>query len=49
MPKLASTVDPRSDAFAANAAVNRALAEALRGRAAEAALGGPEACLLYTF
>ncbi|MDB5475821.1 MAG: propionyl-CoA carboxylase, beta subunit [Phenylobacterium sp.] len=43
MPKLATTVDPRSDAFAANAKVNRRLAEELRSRAAEAALGGPKA------
>ena len=41
MRKLQSSVDPRSEAFAANAAVNRALVEELRQRAAEAALGGP--------
>jgi 3-methylcrotonyl-CoA carboxylase beta subunit len=43
MPKLATEIDPRSEAFARNAAVNRALAESLRERVAEAALGGPEA------
>jgi 3-methylcrotonyl-CoA carboxylase beta subunit len=43
MTKLATTVDPRSDAFAANAKVNRGLADELRSRAAEAALGGPKA------
>ncbi len=43
MPRLASTIDPKSAAFEANAAVNRALAETLRERAAQAALGGPEA------
>jgi 3-methylcrotonyl-CoA carboxylase beta subunit len=42
MPVLASAADPRSAAFAANAEVNRALAEELRDRVAEAALGGPE-------
>ena len=41
MPRLTTAVDPKSDAFARNAAVNRALAEELRGRVAEAALGGP--------
>ncbi|HSV02915.1 MAG TPA: carboxyl transferase domain-containing protein [Phenylobacterium sp.] len=43
MRKLGSAVDVRSEGFRANAKLNRALAEALRGRAAEAALGGPEA------
>ena len=43
MPKLASEVDPRSESFARNAEVNRALADELRARVAEAALGGPEA------
>src|SRR5689334_17343630 len=43
MPKLTTQVDPASAAFAANAAVNRALAETLRTRVAQAALGGPEA------
>ena len=43
MPKLASTVDPKSEAFARNAEVNLALAEELRRRVGEAALGGPEA------
>src|SRR5215471_10146127 len=43
MPKLASAIDPRSEAFARNAAHNRALVEELRARTAQAALGGPEA------
>ena len=43
MPQLASAIDPRSEAFVRNAAHNRALAEELRARTAEAALGGPEA------
>src|SRR5947209_13821487 len=43
MRKLATGVDPRSDAFTANARVNRGLVEELRRRAAEAALGGPKA------
>src|SRR5260221_13650853 len=43
MPRLASTLDPKRAAFEANAAVNRALAETLRERAAQAALGGREA------
>jgi 3-methylcrotonyl-CoA carboxylase beta subunit len=43
MTKLATTVDPRSDAFAANAKVNRKLAGELRKRAGEAGLGGPKA------
>src|SRR5579872_6685893 len=43
MPKLASEIDPRSEGFARNAEVNRALADELRGRVAQAALGGPEA------
>jgi 3-methylcrotonyl-CoA carboxylase beta subunit len=41
MRKLQSAVDPASAAFTANAEVNRALAEELRQRAGEAALGGP--------
>ncbi|MCW5759396.1 MAG: methylcrotonoyl-CoA carboxylase, partial [Phenylobacterium sp.] len=40
MRKLASAVDPASAAFAANAVVNRALADELRDRSATAALGG---------
>jgi 3-methylcrotonyl-CoA carboxylase beta subunit len=40
MNRLSTTVDTGSAAFAANAAVNRALAEDLRARAAQAALGG---------
>ena len=43
MRKLGSGVDPRSEAFRANAKLNRELAAELRGRAAEAALGGPKA------
>jgi 3-methylcrotonyl-CoA carboxylase beta subunit len=43
MRKLATTVDPRGEAFAANAKVNRALVEQLRQRTGEAALGGPKA------
>ncbi len=43
MPQLASAIDPRSEAFAKNAAHNRALADQLRQRTAQAALGGPEA------
>ena len=43
MAKLASKLSPTSDAFAANAAHNRALVEQLRTRTAQAALGGPEA------
>ena len=42
MIRLKSAVDPRSDAFQTNAAHNRALAEELRARTAQAALGGPE-------
>ena len=43
MPELTTAIDPLSDAFARNLAVNRALVEGLRARTAEAALGGPEA------
>ncbi|WP_333585771.1 carboxyl transferase domain-containing protein [Phenylobacterium sp.] len=43
MSRLASNIDPRSEAFRANDQVNRALAEDLRARLAKAALGGPEA------
>src|SRR5215510_6740870 len=42
MRKLQTAVDPQGAGFAANAEVNRGLAEELRGRAAKAALGGPE-------
>ena len=42
MRKLPSAVDPKSEAFAANARVNRALVEDLRARTAVAGLGGPE-------
>src|SRR5215469_16173511 len=41
MRKLVTAVDPKSKAFAANAKVNRALADELRARTAQAALGGP--------
>jgi 3-methylcrotonyl-CoA carboxylase beta subunit len=40
--KLTSAIDTNSDAFTKNAAYNRALAEQLRARTAEIALGGPE-------
>jgi 3-methylcrotonyl-CoA carboxylase beta subunit len=42
MPVLKTTIDPLSDAFQANARVNRALVAALREKVATAALGGPE-------
>ncbi len=41
MPQLTTSIDPKSDAFARNATANQALAETLRARVAEAALGGP--------
>ena len=43
MTRLSSLIDPTSDAFAANAAHNRALAEELRAKVATAALGGSAA------
>jgi len=43
MPQLKTAIDSRSEAFAAAAAHNRALAAALREQAAKAALGGPPA------
>jgi len=43
MPQLKSGLDVRSETFRRNAEHNRALAEALRARTAEAALGGPPA------
>jgi 3-methylcrotonyl-CoA carboxylase beta subunit len=43
MSELASLIDPASEAFAQNAAHNRALAEELRARIAATALGGSEA------
>ncbi|KRB82975.1 methylcrotonoyl-CoA carboxylase [Sphingomonas sp. Root710] len=43
MTRLSSVIDPGSEAFAANAAHNRALAEELHARVATAALGGSEA------
>ena len=42
MTVLTTKLDENSDAFRANAAHNRALAEELRARVAEAALGGNE-------
>jgi 3-methylcrotonyl-CoA carboxylase beta subunit len=42
MPRLVSAIDPTREPFLANRAVNLALAEELRERVAEAALGGPE-------
>ncbi|MBS0410228.1 MAG: methylcrotonoyl-CoA carboxylase [Proteobacteria bacterium] len=41
MPRLTSSIDPKADSFRDTAAVNRALAETLRQRVAEAGLGGP--------
>jgi 3-methylcrotonyl-CoA carboxylase beta subunit len=43
LPELTTAIDPGSEAFARNLAVNRALVETLRARTAQAALGGPEA------
>ena len=43
MPQLQSAVDPRSETFRQTAAHNRALVDQLRARAAQAALGGPQA------
>ena len=43
MPQFSSSIDPRSEAFIANAGVNRRLNDELRSRVAGAALGGPEA------
>ncbi len=43
MPQLTSAIDPRSEAFARNAAHNKILADTLRERTAKAALGGSEA------
>src|ERR1700745_866952 len=40
MAVLSSSIDPLRQTFKTNAAANRALAEALRARSAEAALGG---------
>jgi len=42
MPKLSTTVDPNSEAFRKNLAVNTALAEELHQQVARAALGGDE-------
>ncbi|MHB8528777.1 MAG: carboxyl transferase domain-containing protein [Caulobacteraceae bacterium] len=43
MPRLATMVDVKSEAFAANRTVNEALARTLRERVADAAQGGPAA------
>ncbi|PWR21669.1 carboxyl transferase domain-containing protein [Zavarzinia compransoris] len=43
MNKIGTEIDRRADGFAANAAVNSALAADLRERLAQAAQGGPEA------
>jgi 3-methylcrotonyl-CoA carboxylase beta subunit len=43
MPSLTSQVDTGSDGFARNLQVNRELAETLRARVSQAALGGPQA------
>jgi 3-methylcrotonyl-CoA carboxylase beta subunit len=40
MRKLSTAVDPKSQAFAANAAVNHTLVDELRAKVAQAALGG---------
>ena len=42
MPKLATAIDAKAEAFKRNAEANRALAQTLRERVAKAALGGPE-------
>ena len=42
MPQLSSAIDPNSELFARNLAVNQALVETLRDRTRHAALGGPE-------
>ena len=42
MPVLKTAIDPSSEAFQANAQMNRALVGQLRDRVAAAALGGPE-------
>jgi len=42
MPRLATAIDPKSDSFARNAEINRALATTLRERVGAAALGGSE-------
>jgi 3-methylcrotonyl-CoA carboxylase beta subunit len=43
MPTLSSPIDPKSETFLANHAVNHRLIDELRSRVAGAALGGPEA------
>jgi 3-methylcrotonyl-CoA carboxylase beta subunit len=43
LPELSTAIDPRSESFKANEALNRALLDTLRERTATAALGGPEA------
>jgi len=42
VPQLSSAIDPNSELFARNLAVNQALVETLRDRTRHAALGGPE-------
>ena len=42
MKQLASSLDPQSETFQANAAHNRALVDQLKAKIATAALGGPE-------
>jgi 3-methylcrotonyl-CoA carboxylase beta subunit len=42
MPKLVTAIDTKAEAFQVNASLNRSLAAELRGRVAEAAMGGPE-------
>jgi 3-methylcrotonyl-CoA carboxylase beta subunit len=41
LPQLSTAIDPKSELYARNLAVNRALVETLHARAAQAALGGP--------
>src|SRR5271167_4164487 len=43
MVRLVSAIDVDAEAFGRNAAVNRALAETLRAKVADAAIGGPAA------
>ena len=42
MPRLSTAIDPRSETFAGLRSVNLGLADTLRQRTAEAALGGPK-------
>ena len=48
MPVLETKLKPRSADFQANAAAMRVLVDDLNAQIAKAALGGGEACLLYT-